>query len=226
VREVVTRAHFDLDRVRALVEARPSLARAAWDWGFGDWETALGAASHMGRADIARFLLDRGARPDVFSAAMLGQLAVVRAFLDADPTLAATPGPHGIPLLAHAEAGGDAARAVADYLRSRQDLAPAPRAVSADDARFRAWRGVYRYGTGEADTVEIAEHKGSLVLRAHDAAGRPLFHGAGDARGLHPAGAPHVRVTVVHADGPSARLRIEDGPLLLTAVREGVKSLP
>jgi len=42
-REVVTVAHYDLKRVRELVEARPSLARAAWDWGFGNWEDGLGA---------------------------------------------------------------------------------------------------------------------------------------------------------------------------------------
>src|SRR5262244_3402157 len=46
VREMVTVAHFDLKRVKELVEARASLAKASWDWGFGDWETALGAASH------------------------------------------------------------------------------------------------------------------------------------------------------------------------------------
>src|ERR1700752_4410270 len=48
VREMVTVAHFDLNRVKELVDARPSLARASWDWGFGDWEDALGAASHIG----------------------------------------------------------------------------------------------------------------------------------------------------------------------------------
>jgi hypothetical protein len=34
-REIVTVAHFDLKRVRELVEARPSLARAAWDLAIG-----------------------------------------------------------------------------------------------------------------------------------------------------------------------------------------------
>ncbi len=52
VREVVTVAHFDLKRVKELVEARPSLAIAGWDWGFGDWETPLGAASHMGARPV------------------------------------------------------------------------------------------------------------------------------------------------------------------------------
>src|SRR5437899_13041706 len=68
VREMVTVAHFNLPRVREIVEARPSLARAAWDWGFGDWETALGAASHVGNRAIAEYLIEKGARPSLFSA--------------------------------------------------------------------------------------------------------------------------------------------------------------
>src|ERR1700751_3681955 len=56
-REMVRVSHFDLKRVQQLVEAQPSLARAAWDWGFGDWETALGAASHMGNRPIAEYLI-------------------------------------------------------------------------------------------------------------------------------------------------------------------------
>ena len=35
-REIVTVAHFNMKRVRELVDARPALARAAVDWGFGD----------------------------------------------------------------------------------------------------------------------------------------------------------------------------------------------
>jgi len=36
VAEVVGASHFNLDRVKELVDARPELARATWDWGFGD----------------------------------------------------------------------------------------------------------------------------------------------------------------------------------------------
>src|SRR5687768_11783515 len=49
VREVVGASHKDFEKVQALVKSRPALAKASWDWGFGDWETALGAASHVGR---------------------------------------------------------------------------------------------------------------------------------------------------------------------------------
>ncbi len=62
VREMVTVAHFDLKRVRELVGAHPSLAMAGWDWGFGDWETPLGAASHMGNRPIAEYLISKARR--------------------------------------------------------------------------------------------------------------------------------------------------------------------
>src|SRR4029078_829038 len=83
VQEFVGVAHSDLNRVTELLAQEPALIHATWDWGGGDWETALGAAAHMGRADIARFLLDKGARIDIFAAAMLGDLAIVQATLTA-----------------------------------------------------------------------------------------------------------------------------------------------
>jgi hypothetical protein len=116
VREMVAKAHGDLARVRELLALEPRLVNAAWDWGGGDWETPLGAAAHTGRRDIAEALLDAGARIDLFAAAMLGKLDVVRATLEAFPEALRVAGPHGIPLIAHAKAGGDEAAAVAAYL--------------------------------------------------------------------------------------------------------------
>ena len=118
VQEIVLKAHSDLVRVQELVAQEPALVNASWDWGGGDWETPLGSAAHMGRRDIAGYLLDHGARLDLFAAAMLGQLAVVRAILAAFPEMKDAPGPHGIPLLVHAQQGGPAAVAVLDYLTS------------------------------------------------------------------------------------------------------------
>src|SRR5437773_1129287 len=82
---VVGLAHFDLDAVRSAVERDPTLANATVDWGGGDWESALGSASHMHRRDIAELLLAHGARLDVFAAAMLGDVETVKAVLDAHP---------------------------------------------------------------------------------------------------------------------------------------------
>jgi hypothetical protein len=118
VNEFVLKAHGDLGVVKQLLEQEPALLNAACDWGGGDWETALGVASHVGRRDIAEHLLDKGARMDVFAAAMLGEAEVVRAMLEAQPALRESRGPHGIPLVAHAEAGGEQARKVLDLLHT------------------------------------------------------------------------------------------------------------
>ena len=116
VQEFVVKAHGDLERTRELLDAEPALVNAAWDWGGGDWETGLGGAAHMGRRDIASFLLERGARMDLFAAAMLGELAVVKAALSAFPNARDVAGPHGISLLAHAQAGGEQAQGVVEFL--------------------------------------------------------------------------------------------------------------
>src|SRR4029077_6872847 len=77
VKEMVGVAHGNIARVRELVSRQQTLAKANWDWGFGDWESALDAASHVGNREIAEFLLANGARPTIFCAAMLGQLDTV-----------------------------------------------------------------------------------------------------------------------------------------------------
>ncbi|MGO4695506.1 ankyrin repeat domain-containing protein [Paenibacillus sp. 2TAB26] len=117
VQEFVGNAHGDLERVKQLLEQEPGLVNSAWDWGNGDWETALGAASHMGRKDIAIFLLSKGARIDLFAAAMLGKIDIVSAVLTDNPDLKHSLGPHGIPLINHAEAGGDGSVQVLELLR-------------------------------------------------------------------------------------------------------------
>ena len=118
VQQFVAQAHVDLEQVKQLLAQKPGLLHAAQDWGEGDWETALGAAAHVGRRDIAQYLLDQGARIDLFAAAMLGKLAIVQALLTDNPALVHAKGPHGIPLLRHAEVGGQEAAEVLAYLQS------------------------------------------------------------------------------------------------------------
>ena len=118
VKQFVYNAHSSLDKVTEMLEKEPGLLNSAWDWGNGDWETALGAASHMGRRDIALYLLDKGARIDVFASAMLGKLEIVKAVLADRPEVIHAPGPHTISLLAHAKAGGDDAAEVVRYLEA------------------------------------------------------------------------------------------------------------
>ncbi|HET8895177.1 MAG TPA: ankyrin repeat domain-containing protein [Gaiellaceae bacterium] len=99
----VSHSHWQIDNVRVALANDPTLANATTDWGGGDWESALGAASHAGNREIAELLLGHGARLDVFAAAMLGLVDVVRAVLDAHPEMRDAKGPHGIPLAAHAK---------------------------------------------------------------------------------------------------------------------------
>ena len=106
VQSFVANAHGDFDAVQALLAEEPRLVNAAWDWGGGDWETALGAAAHMGRRQIALYLLEHGARLDLFAAAMLGYFDIVSAILSDFPEMHDAKGPHGIPLVEHARVGG------------------------------------------------------------------------------------------------------------------------
>ncbi|MBD3298374.1 MAG: ankyrin repeat domain-containing protein [candidate division Zixibacteria bacterium] len=118
VQEFVRISHFDADGVRQMVAEEPQLVVASWDWGGGDYESGLGAASHVGNREIAEFLLEHGARPNLFAAAMLGWDDVVRGFLTRHPALIDCTGPHGLSLIHHARAGGEQAASVLAYLEN------------------------------------------------------------------------------------------------------------
>ena len=107
VNQIVEKAHFNFQEVDRLLKQEPRLVNATWDWGGGDFETALGAASHMGRNDIAQLLLDAGARKDLFYYAMEGNLAVLMPAIDVDPSIVQVPGPHTLSLLYHAAISGN-----------------------------------------------------------------------------------------------------------------------
>jgi hypothetical protein len=117
VKRFVIAGHGNLAAVKAMLAEEPNLINGTIDWGNGDFESALGGASHMGRRDIAEYLLEHNARLDIFAAAMLGKLDVVKAGVSAFPNIVHVPGPHGIPLIVHAEKGGPAAKDVLEFLR-------------------------------------------------------------------------------------------------------------
>lgn len=217
VREMVTVAHGNFKRVRELVEARPSLAKASWDWGFGDWEDALGAASHMGNRPLAEYLIEHGARPSIFSAAMLGQLDVVKAFVAAQPGVQRIAGPHSISLLAHAQAGGTAAAPVLSYLESLGD-AGAPLAVPLSQNEMTRLTGAYIFGARPNDRLEVTVDRGQLLCTRTGTMGRPLIH-LGD-HTFYPVGAAAVRIRFGSHDGKTT-LSVHDPDLVLTAIRAG-----
>ena len=106
VRAFVIAGHGNLEAVTSMLAEEPALVNACMDWGGGDWETALGGASHTGSREIAELLLSKGARMDLFCAAALGKMAIFDAMLNDDPSLANARGPHGIPLIIHAMIAG------------------------------------------------------------------------------------------------------------------------
>ena len=217
-KEIVGASHGNLARVKALVSARPALARASWDWGYGDWETPIDAAAHVGNRPIAELLLAHGARPTIFSAAMLGQLSIVRDWVAAVPGVQRTRGPHGITLLAHARAGGAAAEGVLKYLAALGDADPRYTDLPLADAERAAILGDYVYGAAASERFTVAKHARGLGLQRPGFADRSLFHHGGLV--FNPPGAEAVRIRFELAPGQAATaLVIEDGPLVTRARR-------
>jgi hypothetical protein len=138
VQATVGQAHRSLDGVRALVDETPLLANACWDWGGGDFETPLQAAAHTGQVAIAEYLLGKGARLDIYAAAMLGHLPFVKATLAHYPMAHEIPGPHGFTLLHCAKQGGEKATPVCDWLLAH----------GVPDVTFRPLNFVWPPGTG------------------------------------------------------------------------------
>lgn len=218
VREVVGQSHSNVDRVRELVTAQPALAKATWDWGFGDWESALGAASHTGRREIAELLLAYGARPTIFSAAMLGQLDAVKAFIDASPGVQRTPGPHGITLLSHARAGGPTSAAVVTYLERIGGADERPVAEPLDPADCDAIVGEYAYGSRPSDRFVVAIDRERVALTPGEGGTTRFIWHSGNLT-FHPPGAPDVRLEFIRTGDRVTQLVVRDGPFTLTAPR-------
>ncbi len=118
VQTFVGSAHRDMDKVKSMLEAHPNLINAAHDWKMGDFETALGAASHVGYKELAQYLLDNGAQANIFTACLFGKMEIIKPMLAAFPNTLHAKGPHGYTLLHHAQKGGDGALEVKEYLES------------------------------------------------------------------------------------------------------------
>jgi hypothetical protein len=215
-REMVGVAHGNVARVKELVSATPALARASWEWGYGDWETALGAASHVGNKEIASILLAAGAHPTIFSAAMLGQLDVVKSFVAVSPGIQRTRGPHGINLLEHARAGQSTE--VIKYLESVGDADARYPNEPLTDGDVDGLLGGYRFGTGPTDALTVSRNnRGILVVKREGEPERNLFHHGG--RIFNPSGAEGVRIRFEPATGRATTLTVVDGPLRVEARR-------
>ena len=128
IQDFVIYAHSDLAMTKRLLDKEPMLINAVMDWGNGDWESGLGGAAHTGQREIVEFLLERGARIDIFCATMMGQLDAVKSFLTLQPKLIDARGPHGFNLHFHAQLAGKEADQMVSYLQSvkKIELKPNP----------------------------------------------------------------------------------------------------
>jgi hypothetical protein len=217
VKEMVTVSHVNAERVRELLELQPALSNAAIDWGFGDWEDALGAAAHTGRREIAEMLLAHGARMSIFAAAMLGHLDTVRALVAARPGIQRTLGPHGIPLLLHAKAGGRSADAVVQYLESLGDAGRPPSTQPLDAADRSALVGRYVFGPGPNDYFDIDVANDQLLIGRPGATRQLLWH-SGNLM-FFPSGVVSVKIAFARQNGKITQFTVADPAVFLTAKR-------
>lgn len=116
VKEFVGAGHGKVDIVKSLLAEYPNLINTAHDWNNGDFETALGAASHVGHKELAQWLIDHGAQANIFTAALFGKMDILKPMLDFFPKALHSYGPHGFTLLHHANKGGEEALEVKEYL--------------------------------------------------------------------------------------------------------------
>ena len=229
VQKVVGAAHTQFDVVKDLVTRQPELAKATHDWGFGDVETALGAASHMGRKDIADFLIEHGARPDIFTFAMLGKFVSVKAMIEEMPGVQKIHGPHGLTLMHHATmrlkrnnvqgAEKEAQEALVKYLTTLGDADIKATALEISDEEKNKYLGKYVFGEGDEDYFNVSINgMNNLALSRAEYSGRNLFRVGTDT--FAPGGAPSVKIQFNVAGDRAQSLTIVDPIPVVTATRE------
>ena len=119
VQEFVGASHGKFDRVKEMLNDHPNLIYSVWDWGNGDFEMCIGAAGHVGNKEIANYLLDKGARINLFVLTMLGKTELVKPIIEEYPQFLNVAGPHGFTLLHHAKRGGDDAKELLAYFEEK-----------------------------------------------------------------------------------------------------------
>ncbi len=119
VKDFVIAGHGDLPKVKTMLGELPTLLYATWDWGGGDFETALEGAGHVGNKEIANYLIGLGARTNLFVLTMLGKTEIVTSYLEAFPEYITARGPHGFTFLHHAQKGGNDSNDLLEYFRNK-----------------------------------------------------------------------------------------------------------
>ncbi len=228
VSTVVGASHGNIDKVKELVSQRPELAGASWDWGFGDWETALGAASHVGRRDIAELLMSHGARPDIFTYAMLGAYKSVQEIIETVSGIQSHPGPHGITLLQHAKnrlsdkniSAEDSANVnkVISYLEGLGNADMKTKSLEITEEEKKKYLGEYRFGDGEGE-IFVVDMNSRKSLKAGRKGSFGSVLNKVDDNIFTPSGAPSVKLIFKMKDDKAISFSIHEPEPLITAVR-------
>ena len=225
---VVGASHRDFDKVKEMVSKRPELAGVSWDWGFGDWETPIGAASHVGRRDIAELLISYGARPDIFTYAMMGMLKSVQEIIETIPGIQSHRGPHGITLLQHAknrlsdktisETDKTNVNKMISYLEGLGNADVKTKSLEVTEEEKKKYLGEYRFGNGEGELFVVnTSQNGALKMGRKGAFGN--FLSKVDENTFTPAGASSVKI-IFKIDGDKAiSVSVHEPEPLVTAVR-------
>ena len=207
------------------------MANAAWDWGFGDYETAIGACSHTGRRDIAEFLISYGARPDIFTFAMLGMLDSLKEIIETVPGIQSHRGPHGITLLKHAKnrlakediSGQNKSNVikVVLYLEGLGNANEGALSLELTEKDKTTYLGDYKFGNGETEIFNVAPYSfdpdNFLRIARKGLPGR-LLHKIGD-HTFSPTGAPSVKIVFDIKETKATTLTIYEPEPLVKAVR-------
>jgi len=119
VKQFVIAGHGKPDEVKQMLEDYPNLLYCRYDWGNGDFEEAIEGAGHVGNKEIARYLIEKGARPNIFVLTMLGEIQIVKAILEKYPSLLNAKGAHGLTLLHHAKAGGESSNELLSFFEEK-----------------------------------------------------------------------------------------------------------
>lgn len=221
VSEVVGVSHFNLERLKELVDPRPELSKVSWEWGFGDVESAIGAASHTGRKDIVRYLMSKGAAPTIFTLGMLGEYEAIKAIITAFPGVEQCAGSHGISLLEHVEIGLDEdsdnkenATRLKEYL---EELGTAGAATYLpNETNTTPFLGDYLYGSNPEDgfTVSLNRRK-LLALGRRGKFGGALYKIASNTFIYN--GSPSVKVSFQQTGDTIVSLTVEEPGLTVIA---------
>ncbi len=119
VKEFVIAGHGKLDVVTQMLEEYPNMLYCRYDWGNGDFEEAIEGAGHVSNKQIAQYLIEKGARPNIYVLTMLGETAIVKSIIEKYPSLLNGRGPHGLSLLHHAKAGGESSKDLFNYFEEK-----------------------------------------------------------------------------------------------------------